>query len=80
MLLAANNPVLTNMLDMVYEKTQAIIRRILILPGRASIGLMEHQAVLDAMRSGDADLAEQLRRQNIRSAKDALRRYESFVL
>lgn len=80
MLLAANNPVLTNMLDMVYEKTQAIIRRILILPGRASIGLMEHQAVLDAMRSGNADLAEQLRRQNIRSAKDALRRYESFVL
>jgi DNA-binding GntR family transcriptional regulator len=68
------------MLDMVYEKTQAIIRRILILPGRASIGLMEHQAVLDAMRSGDANLAEQLRRQNIRSAKDALRRYESFVL
>ena len=41
---------------------------------------MEHQAVLGAMRSGDADLAEQLRRQNIRSAKDALRRYESFVL
>jgi DNA-binding GntR family transcriptional regulator len=80
MLLAANNPVLTNMLDMVYEKTQAIIRRILILPGRAAIGLKEHQAVLDAMRSGNADLAEQLRRENIRSAKDALRRYESFVL
>jgi DNA-binding GntR family transcriptional regulator len=80
MLLAANNPVLTNMLDIVYEKTQAIIRRILILPGRAAIGLLEHQAVLNAMQSGNADLAEQLRKQNIRSAKDALRRYESFVL
>lgn len=80
MLLAANNPVLTNMLDMVYEKTQAIIRRILILPGRAAIGLKEHQAVLEAMRSGNAELAEQLRKQNIRSAKDTLRRYESFVL
>jgi DNA-binding GntR family transcriptional regulator len=77
---AAKNPVLSNMLDMVYEKTQAIIRRILVLPGRAAVGLKEHQAVLAAMRSGNADLAEQLRRQNIRSAKETLRRYENFVL
>ena len=32
---AAANPVLAEMLDSIYEKTQAIIRRIIILPGRA---------------------------------------------
>lgn len=77
---AAANPVLANMLDSIYEKTQAIIRRIIILPGRAEQGLKEHRAVLAAMRRGDADEAERLRRENMRSAKEYLKRYQSFVL
>lgn len=77
---AAANPVLSNMLDTIYEKTQAVIRRIMILPGRAEIGLNEHRAVLAAMRRGDADEAERLRRLNMRSAKEYLKRYQSFVL
>lgn len=77
---AAANPVLAGMLDSIYEKTQAIIRRIIILPGRAQHGLSEHRAVLAAMRRGDADEAERLRRENMRSAKDYLKRYQSFVL
>ena len=77
---AAANPVLADMLDSIYEKTQALIRRIIILPGRAEVGLAEHRAVLEAMRDGDASLAEQRRRSNMRSAKDFLRRYERFVL
>lgn len=77
---AAANPVLAGMLDSIYEKTQAIIRRIIILPGRAECGLSEHRAVLAAMRRGDAEEAERLRRENMRSAKDYLKRYQSFVL
>jgi DNA-binding GntR family transcriptional regulator len=77
---AAANPVLSNMLDSIYEKTQAVIRRIMILPGRAEIGLSEHRAVLAAMRHGDAGEAERLRRLNMRSAKGYLKRYQSFVL
>jgi DNA-binding GntR family transcriptional regulator len=77
---AAANPVLAGMLDSIYEKTQAIIRRIIILPGRAECGLSEHRAVLAAMRRGDAGEAERLRRENMRSAKDYLKRYQSFVL
>ena len=77
---AAANPVLSNMLDSIYEKTQAVIRRIMILPGRAEVGLSEHRAVLAAMRRGDAEEAERLRRLNMRSAKECLRRYQSFVL
>lgn len=77
---AAANPVLTQMLDSIYEKTQVLIRRIIILPGRAKVGLQEHQAVLQAMRQGDADAAERLRRSNMRSAKDCLVRYQKYVL
>ncbi len=77
---AAANPVLAGMLDSIYEKTQAIIRRIIILPGRAEHGLSEHRAVLAAIRRGDAEEAERLRRVNMRSGKDYLKRYQSFVL
>ncbi|MBE0612119.1 MAG: GntR family transcriptional regulator [Burkholderiales bacterium] len=77
---AAANPVLAGMLDSIYEKTQAIIRRIIILPGRAEHGLSEHRAVLAAMRRGDPEEAERLRRTNMRSGKDYLKRYQNFVL
>ena len=77
---AAANPVLAGMLDSIYEKTQAIIRRIIILPGRAERGLSEHRAVLAAIRRCDAEEAERLRRENMRSGKDYLKRYQSFVL
>jgi DNA-binding GntR family transcriptional regulator len=77
---AARNPVLAGMLDSIYEKTRTIMRRVLILPERASKGLAEHQAVLAAMRRGEAAEAERLKRANIRSAINDLKRYQSFVL
>lgn len=77
---AARNPVLAAMLDSIYEKTRTIMRRVLILPERASKGLSEHQAVLAAMSRGDAAEAERLKRANIRSAINDLKRYQHFVL
>lgn len=79
-LAAAASPILTQMLDSIYEKTQVLIRRIIILPGRAEVGLGEHRAVLAAMHRGDEDEAERLRRANMRSAKDCLARYQKYVL
>ena len=76
----AQNPVLADMLDNIQDRTRAIIRRIIILPGRAQVGLQEHRAVLDAMRRGDPDEAETAKRANIRSGAAYLKRYESFVL
>ena len=35
----ARNPVAAQMLDSIYEKTNVVIRRIVILPGRAQTGL-----------------------------------------
>jgi len=77
---AAQNPVLAQMLDSIYEKTQVLIHRIIILPGRAQQGLREHVAVLEAMRRGDAGAAESLRRENMRSAKACLKNFQKYVL
>ena len=77
---AAQNPVLKGMLDSIFEKTQVIMRRVLILPGRAEKGLNEQRAVLAAMRRADAAEAERLKRANIRSAIEDLRRYQRYVL
>jgi DNA-binding GntR family transcriptional regulator len=77
---AANNSVLSGMLDMIYDQTQAIIRRLIVLPDRATQGLQEHRAVLAAMRRGDAEEAERLRRANMRSARAHFERFQSFVL
>ena len=76
----ACNPVLAGMLDSILERTQALIRRIIILPGRAEIGLQQHTAMLEAMCRGDADEAERLRRENMRSAKAYLERYQKYIL
>lgn len=77
---AANNPVLAEALDSIYERTQVLIRRIVILPGRGEIGVREHRAVLEAMRRGDSLEAERLRRENIRNAKAYLTRYIKYIL
>lgn len=77
---AAANPVLAEMLDSIWDKTHVLIRRIIILPGRPQQGLEEHLAVLQAMRRGDATAAEQLRRRNMRSAKETLTRYQKYLM
>jgi len=77
---ASGSQILAEMLDSIWEKTQVLIRRIIILPGRAQQGLTEHRAVLHAMRRGDAVLAEDLRRKNMRSAKETLLRYQNYLV
>ncbi len=77
---AAGNPVAAEMLDTIYEKTQVLIRRILILPGRAEAGRLQHVAMLEAMVAGDAEGAERLRREGLRSAKVHLQKFQKYIL
>ena len=77
---ACRNPVLQQMLDSILERTQTVIRRIIILPGRAALGLAQHTAVLEAMVAGQPDRAEQLRRENMRSAREFFDRYQKYIL
>jgi len=77
---AADNPTLNNFLESIYDKTQMIIRRTLILPGRAEQSYGEHVAIIAAMREGDAEKAEALKRANMRTAREFLQRYQAFIL
>lgn len=77
---AARNPLLANLLDSIHDRTKVVTRRLVVLPGRAEQGITEQRGILAAMRRGDGAGAEALRRANIRSARDWLARYESFVL
>lgn len=76
----ARNPVAAKMLDSIYEKTHVVIRRIVILPGRAQTGLEDHRATVAAMRAGNAEDAERLKRANLEGAKTYLRRFQKYVL
>jgi DNA-binding GntR family transcriptional regulator len=76
----ARNPVAAQMLDSIYEKTHVVIRRTVILPGRAQTGLEEHRATVAAMRAGNAEEAERLKRANLQGAKEYLRRFQKYVL
>ncbi len=62
------------MLDTIYEKTQVLIRRILILPGRAEIGRRQHVAMLDqvAREIVEAHAQVESRRGQIAMARDLL--------
>ncbi len=77
---AAANPLLAETLDNIYEKTQVLIRRTIILPGRAEVGRRQHVAMLEAMCRGDAAEAERLRRAGLRSARESIEKYQRYIL
>lgn len=79
MIEAANNPVLANMMDLINDRISEIARRIIILPGRAKKGLDEHREIVAALRRGDGEASERLRRENIRSSAEYLSRYKRFL-
>jgi DNA-binding GntR family transcriptional regulator len=77
---AANNRTLSDMLDSISEKISVLTRRIIILPGRGELAVKEHRAVLDALVRGDAEAAERLRKENMRSGLAWFIRYKTFIL
>ncbi|KCB28263.1 GntR family transcriptional regulator [Bordetella hinzii] len=77
---AAGNKLLQNMLDSIREKIIFLSRRIIILPGRGEQALREHRALLEALRRGDADEAEALRKTTMRNGWLWFERYKSFLM
>jgi DNA-binding GntR family transcriptional regulator len=76
----AANPVLANQMASFFDRTKVLIRRLLLVPGRAEQGLRQHQEILQAMAEGDAEKAESLKRANIRSSLETFRKYQKYVL
>lgn len=79
-IVAANNPILAAQLDSLYDRTKVLIRRLVLVPGRALKGMRQHQEVLQAMCDGNAELAEQLKRNNMRSARESFCNYKKYLL
>ena len=77
---AAENEVLSNLLDSLYDRTRVLIRRLVLVPGRAQEGMHQHQEILTAMRTGKADKAERMKRRNIRSAREWFYNYRKYLL
>jgi len=74
------NDTLKGLLDSIYDRIQGMTRRLVLVPGRAMEGFRQHQEILRAMRSGDANRAEQLKRENIRSAREWFQKYHKYLL
>ncbi|MGH6620875.1 MAG: GntR family transcriptional regulator [Alphaproteobacteria bacterium] len=76
----AGNSILADMLDLIGDKTQVISRRVIILPGRAEIGLKMHRQLLAALARRDPDAAEAEMREILSSARDYLEKFHNFVI
>lgn len=77
---AAENETLKIMLDSIYDRVQGMTRRLVIVPGRAAEGFRQHQEILRTMRAGDHARAEELKRENIQSAREWFLKYKDFLL
>jgi DNA-binding GntR family transcriptional regulator len=77
---AAENEFVGGMLQLLHNRTKVLMRRIVIMSDRAKHGVAEHRAVLVAMRRGDADEAERLRRTTIANARACFERFHPFIL
>jgi len=77
---AADNDVLEGLLDSLYDRTAVLIRRLVLVPGRAEEGRRQHQGMIAAMRAGKAEEAERLKRENIRSAREWFHNYRKYLL
>ncbi|MGG5810005.1 GntR family transcriptional regulator [Falsiroseomonas sp. CW058] len=76
----ARNPVLTATLAPLYDRTAAVMRRLVLVTNRPREALAEHRAVLAALAARDPDAAEACKRAQLRSARLALEHYSAFVL
>ncbi|WP_261617802.1 GntR family transcriptional regulator [Microbaculum marinisediminis] len=76
----AKNEILSQSLDILYDRSRVLIRRLVLVPGRAVAGMLEQREVLDAMIAGKAEEAEALKRENIRSARRWFSDYQKFLL
>jgi DNA-binding GntR family transcriptional regulator len=80
MVVAAQSEELSKLINSQYAKIRVVQRRIVILPGRMQHAIKEHRDVLKAILAGDADKAENMKRINMKNARECLEKYKKWVL
>ncbi len=76
----ARSKELSKLIDSIYVKIRIVQRRVIILPNRIQKGMLEHREVLKAIMEGDPDKAEEMKRRNLKSAQEDLKRYKTWIL
>lgn len=75
----ADNPVLSDLIERIYERMQVTMRRVALLPGRAEMGIKQYRTLLDAMIRNDVDEADRCVRELNQSAREYIRRYKDYL-
>lgn len=76
---AAGSEPLTELLQRLNDLTIIYGRRVLLVSDRTQHALLDHRAVLAALRRGDAETAETLRRATIANVRAAVEHYYPFI-
>jgi DNA-binding GntR family transcriptional regulator len=76
----AGSAELSKLIDSIYAQIRIVQRRVIILPERIQKGMAEHREVLEAIMAGDPEKAELMKRRNLRSAREHLKRYQKWIL
>lgn len=76
----ADNSYAASFLDLLLDKARIIARRVTLLPGRAAAGRSLHLEMLELMKAGNAADAERKKMEIIRSARECLERYRTFIM
>jgi DNA-binding GntR family transcriptional regulator len=77
---AARNKTLADALYPLLDQASLTMRRVVLATTRAREALDEHRDVLNALQSGNPDLAESAKRRQIAGAWAALERYHPYIL
>jgi DNA-binding GntR family transcriptional regulator len=80
MVKASRNKELAKLIYSLFAKITIVQRRIVILPGRMEEAIKEHREVIEAIIAGDPERAEDAKRRNLRTAREYLAKYKSWVL
>lgn len=75
----AQNPVLADLMERVYDRMRVTMRLVALLPGRAEMGIVQYRKLLAAMRSGDAAKVDQCVHELNASAREYISRYGNYV-
>ena len=76
----ADNAILSDMLDLIYDKTRVVSRRVIILPGRAEVALKSHRELLKALARKDPDRSEKAVTEILSGARALLEKYQNYVI
>ena len=77
---AAASAPLADLLLRLHEMTSIFGQRVLLLTDRTQQALREHRALLQALKRGDAQAAETVRRTTIANVRALIEKYATFVM